>query len=286
MLPSARSASWWRQCRDTAKYSSPVLPTAHPPTRRTAPGGRSAAGIRSGSLIVPPRLGDVGEPTTHGGNLARRSRVRRVRDVPRGRPSPLEVVRTVRRLTIVLGLLAAALFAGAGPAVAVAPFALSDQITDQVDSLGSSPSDVQDALDQLRKDKGIELFVVYVDSFDGANGQTWATQTLHASGLSGNQAVFAVATGDRKYGFDAGTSEAQQALNEASGDIEKELGNDNWADAAIAAANALGGKSSSGGSSSGLVTLGVVLAIVRIAGGGYMFFRARRKRRRELAATQ
>src|SRR3954471_2110623 len=106
MLPSARSPSWWRQCRETAKYSPPALPTAHPPTRRTAPGGRSAAGIRSGSLIVPPRLGDVGGRTTHGGNLARRSRVRRVRDVPRGRPSPLEVVRTVRRLTIVLGLLA------------------------------------------------------------------------------------------------------------------------------------------------------------------------------------
>src|SRR3954454_23343665 len=293
MLPSARSASWWRQCRDTAKYSSPVLPTAHPPTRRTAPGGRSAAGIRSGSLIVPPLLGDVGEPPTQAGNLARRSRVRRVRDVPRGRPSPLEVVRTVRRLTIVLGLLPPALFAGAAPALAVAPFALSEQITDQVDALGSSTSDVQDALDQLRQDKGIELFVVYVDSFDGASGQAWATQTLHASGLSGNQAVFAVATGDRKYGFDAGTAEAQAALNAGSGDIENELGNGNWAGAAIAAADALAGGSSSssssdsgGGSSSGFVTLGVVLALVWVAGGVYLFSRARRKRRRELEATQ
>src|SRR3954469_15411134 len=185
----------------------------------------------------------------------------------------LEVSETVRRLTIVLGVLAAALFVGVGPALAVAPFALSDQITDQVDALGGDESEVQDALDSLRQDKGIELFVVYVDSFDGATGQTWATQTLHASGLSGNQAVFAVATGDRKYGFDAGTAEAQAALNEGSGDIESELGSDNWADAAIAAANALGGGSSSsssggGGSNSGLVTLGVVLALVLVAGGG------------------
>src|SRR3954447_19597724 len=202
----------------------------------------------------------------------------------------LEVSETVRRLTIVLGILAAAFFVGAGPALAVAPFALSDQITDQVDALGGDRSDVQDALDSLRQDKGIELFVVYVDSFDGATGQTWATQTLHASGLSGNQAVFAVATGDRKYGFDAGTAEAQQALNEASGDIENELGNDNWADAAVVAADAVGGTSSSssggGGSNSGLVTLGVVLALVLVAGGGYMFFRARRNRRKELAQAQ
>src|SRR3954469_22042172 len=205
----------------------------------------------------------------------------------------LEVSETVRRLTIVLGVLAAALFVGVGPALAVAPFALSDQITDQVDALGGDESEVQDALDSLRQDKGIELFVVYVDSFDGATGQTWATQTLHASGLSGNQAVFAVATGDRKYGFDAGTAEAQAALNAGSGDIENELGSDDWAGAAIAAADALAGGSSSssssdsgGGSSSGFVTLGVVLALVLVAGGGYMFFRARRNRRAKLEATR
>jgi len=196
-----------------------------------------------------------------------------------------------RRLAIVLGVLAALFVAGAGPALAVAPFALSDQITDQSGVLGSDRSDVQDALDNLRQDKGIELFVVYVDSFDGATGQTWAKETLHASGLSGNQSVFAVATGDRKYGFDAGTPEAQQALNEASGDIEKQLSGDNWGDAAIAAADALGGGSSSSGSSgsgsgSGLATFGVVVLLVLVAGGGYLFWRSRRKRREALPPAQ
>src|SRR3954452_17241525 len=281
MLPSARSPSWWRQCRETAKSSPPALPAAHPPTRRTAPAGRSAAGIRSGSLMVPPLLGDVGEPPTHAGNLARRSRVRRVRDV-RGRPWSLEVVRTVRRLTIVLGVLAAVLFAGAGPALAVAPFALSDRITDQSDVLGGDRSQVQDAIDQLQSDTATQLYVVYVDSFDGATGHTWAQETFNASNLSGNAVVLAVATGDASGGFFAGTTEAQDALSKVSGDLGSQVNDKDWAGVATTAADALGG----GKSSSGWVTLGVVLALVLIAGGGYMFFRARRNRRRELAQAQ
>ena len=64
-----------------------------------------------------------------------------------------------RRLAIVLGVLAALFVAGAGPALAVAPFAVSDQITDQADVLGGDRSDVQDTLDQLQKDAGVEMFV-------------------------------------------------------------------------------------------------------------------------------
>src|SRR6185312_13094617 len=196
-----------------------------------------------------------------------------------------------RRLAILIGVLAAALFVGAGPALAAAPFALSDRITDQAGVLDSGDrSDVQDAINTLQSDTGTQLFVVYVDSFDGTVGHTWAQETFQATNLSGNAVVLAVATGDGEGGFFAGTTATQDELSKVSGDLGSKVDDQDWAGVATTAADALGGGSSSssggGGSNSGLVTLGVVLALVLVAGGGYMFFRARRKRRAELDRAQ
>ena len=73
----------------------------------------------------------------------------------------------MRRLSVVLGLLAVLIGLGAAPALAAAPFALSDRITDQSNVLGGDRSEVQDAIQNLQSDTGTQLFVVYVDSFDG-----------------------------------------------------------------------------------------------------------------------
>ena len=99
------------------------------------------------------------------------------------------------RLTAVLLALAAPL-AFAGPASAEEPLALTEQITDTADVLDSGEeSDVQAALEQLQAEDGTQLYVVYVDSFDGASGGEWAQQTFQQSGLGTNEIVFAVATG-------------------------------------------------------------------------------------------
>src|SRR5438270_2736440 len=133
-------------------------------------------------------------------------RVRMVRGDPRG---PRFRTCPVRRLAIVLGVLAAVLLIGGSPALAVPPMQLSGQITDQVNALGGNKSEVQNTLDRLRSDTGTEMFVAYVDSFDGMAGHTWAQQSCQASGLSGNQVLLAVATGDHSGGFFAGTTANQ-----------------------------------------------------------------------------
>ena len=62
----------------------------------------------------------------------------------------------MRRLAIVLGVLAALLLAGGVPALAVPPLRVSGQITDQVNALaGSDRQKVQSALDDLQSAKGI-----------------------------------------------------------------------------------------------------------------------------------
>ena len=70
------------------------------------------------------------------------------------------------RLCVVVALL---LLAGAGVAVADAPFRLADRVTDRAGVLDpAAKTRVQQAVDGLRAEKGYDLFVVYVRSFDGA----------------------------------------------------------------------------------------------------------------------
>ncbi|HKQ43141.1 MAG TPA: TPM domain-containing protein, partial [Pseudonocardia sp.] len=67
------------------------------------------------------------------------------------------------------------LLAGAGVAVADAPFRLADRVTDRAGVLDpAAKTRVQQAVDGLRAEKGYDLFVVYVRSFDGAQPQQWA----------------------------------------------------------------------------------------------------------------
>ena len=59
---------------------------------------------------------------------------------------------------------------------ATEPMDVADQVTDEAGVLGDLGQ--YDAALQEARDAGIQLFVVYVDSFDGLDGSTWAQQTL------------------------------------------------------------------------------------------------------------
>ena len=99
-------------------------------------------------------------------------------------------------LTVMLLGLAAVL-----PATATPPFALPDQITDQIGAVEGETATIRAALEDLEVEHGIRMWVVFVDSFDGTDPQAWAEETFTATRLGPKDYLLAVAMGDREYGY-------------------------------------------------------------------------------------
>ncbi|MFE7512452.1 TPM domain-containing protein [Streptomyces sp. NPDC057540] len=117
------------------------------------------------------------------------------------------------------------------------------QITDRVDALGDRRASVVQALDRLYDDRRVQLFVVYVRDFSGRSGQSWADATAERNGLGVDDVLLAVATHDRQYGYSADPASrlTQPQLDEvARTAIEPALRQNDWAGAAIGAANGYG----------------------------------------------
>ncbi|MEV7522391.1 TPM domain-containing protein [Streptomyces sp. NPDC091371] len=132
--------------------------------------------------------------------------------------------------------------AQAPPARADDPVTLSQQgqITDRVGALGDRKPAVTAALDKLYADRKVQLFVTYVRDFSGRSPQSWADATAEKNGLGQNDVLLAVATGARQYAYsaavDSGFTE-QQLAEVARVAIEPALRENDWAGAAIGAAN-------------------------------------------------
>ncbi|MFD6886851.1 TPM domain-containing protein [Streptomyces sp. NPDC059957] len=158
--------------------------------------------------------------------------------------------RTSAAIPVRTGLaLAAALLALTGWATATAPDARADdpvtlsqqgQITDRVGALGDRGPEVTAALDKLYADRKVQLFVTYVRDFSGRSAQSWADATAQKNGLGQNDVLLAIATGARQYAYsadvDSGFTE-QQLAAVAQTAIEPALKQNDWAGAAIGAAN-------------------------------------------------
>jgi len=180
----------------------------------------------------------------------------------------------VRRLSVVLGLLTLLALLG-GPALAVEPLRLDERITDDAGILGSGRGDVESAIDELESSEGVQLYVVFVDSFDGQDGQAWADDTAELSQLGRDEVVFAVAVQDRAYGYsvDEGfrlDADAMDGL--VADDVEPRLADDDWSGAVVALADGLGG---GGGGSTALWVVGGVAVV---GGGAYLATRSRRRK--------
>ncbi|MGY1844877.1 TPM domain-containing protein [Modestobacter sp. SYSU DS0875] len=203
---------------------------------------------------------------------------------------------SVRSLTVgVLG--AAGVLLGAGPALAVEPFAPTEQLVDQADVLSpAEEAEVESALQELRAEDGTQLYVVYVDSFDGLPRGQWAEQAFDLAGLGTNEALFAVAT-ERFTSFDVGpnspVTEAEFATL-VTRDVEPELVAGDWAGAAVTLAEGIrtgGGSAGStaggaaGGDGGGGGALAVLVGIAVVGGGGYALVRSR-QRKKQAAAQQ
>jgi hypothetical protein len=95
-----------------------------------------------------------------------------------------------------------------GAAVLAPAAATAAPVDDPVDLQGAYVLDrsgvvedvgaVRDALDALYDERGTQLFVVYVDSFDGAGSdQDWVNESAERSGLGDSDVLLAIATRDR-----------------------------------------------------------------------------------------
>ena len=150
---------------------------------------------------------------------------------------------TLRRFHALVAVVATAvLFASPGTASAEEPFRLADQITDQVGALDGREAEVAAAIEQLEERDRVELWVAYVESFSSWNAQDWADETAYVSSLGLNDVLLAVATEDRAYAYSVDQSfrlTDTQLAEVAGGAIEPELSDNDWAGAAIAAAEGI-----------------------------------------------
>lgn len=125
----------------------------------------------------------------------------------------------------------------------MAPMSLDRAVTDAAGALDSEQTaEVQSAVKSLQADRGIRLWVVYVDAFD-APPVEWARKTSSLTKVGERDAILAVATKQRKYAFlvaPAVASGSEQAIDDMRrNNIEQKLRGSDFAGAAVAAATGL-----------------------------------------------
>src|SRR4051794_19868671 len=143
------------------------------------------------------------------------------------------------------------------------PLALTSQVTDRAGVLGDTAT-VETDLRELRSETGLQLFVAYVDSFDGLSGDDWAARTYETSGMGGKDVLVAVAVEDRRYGTHATTESGITADEDAqvrSGFIEPRLAQQDW-EGAVTAASQGYARAASGSRSGGAGGLGLGLGLL------------------------
>jgi uncharacterized membrane protein YgcG/BMFP domain-containing protein YqiC len=196
-------------------------------------------------------------------------------------------MRIARLLSLVLAILTAGVLlapaAGGNP-----PFRLPGYVTDAARVLdGSELGDVEEAVDKLYTDRRVRLWVVYVESFDGRPAVSWAESTRQASDLYDDDALLAVATQDRSYAFLVPRAIVSDTVSNdiRRNEIEPKLRGDDWAGAAVAAANGLNTATAPGEGMSPLALLIGLAILVLLLLLMWMWMRRRRRKRREAEAA-
>lgn len=192
-------------------------------------------------------------------------------------------MRSVRGSSIAVAALAGLLVvAPTGMALAEDPVRFGESpVVDTVGALSPGElADVEAAIARTADATGRQLFVAYVDEFtEPADAASWATDTANANNMGTEDYLLAVAIEGRAYYLSAATdaSLSQQETDRISVEVvEPELRDEDWAGAAVAAAEALGDDAGGGGLGSGflwilLIGAGVVVVIAIVL--------ARRRRR-------
>ena len=228
----------------------------------------------------------------------------------------------MRRLLVPVALLAVLLL----PAFHALPVALgadiprlTGTITDRTGEVDRNDPRIQPALDRLRQDHGIQLFVLFVDSTGDLSVTDYATEVAARNSLGVNDALLVVALQDRtdaiwlSDGLDQITnSEIDQVVGN---EVEPRLGDGDFAGAVVAAADGLGaaagpgststsqpvstpsptpaqgggsGGTGSAGSGSGGVSavLVIIIVVIALVVAYVLFVRFMRRRRGGLSAEE
>ena len=159
-------------------------------------------------------------------------------------------MRVFRPFGLVLTILTAGLLMSASPAGAQPPLKLADHITDTNKVLtDSGRAAVSSAIDQLYRDRHIQLWVVYVDNFSRFKPENWTNRTRNDSGMGNQDAVLAVATSTKTTALDvSATAKGLKAADVdrlRSGQIASAVAAGDWSGAAVAAADGLNQAASS-----------------------------------------
>ncbi|MFV0495541.1 TPM domain-containing protein [Mycobacterium sp.] len=191
-------------------------------------------------------------------------------------------MRVFHRIAIALTILTTSLLLV--PAVGAQPPArLSDHVTDVSGVLTDSQrAEVNSAVDRLQRDRGVQMWVVYVENFSRFKPENWAARTRSASGMSNRDVLLGVATNTKLYTFEVGTRShgiSEDELNSVRRDrVEPAVRAGNWSGAALAAAEGLSQAASSSSRDwlPWAIWIGVALvALILIL----LILRARRRRR-------
>jgi hypothetical protein len=152
----------------------------------------------------------------------------------------------------------------------------AEQITDEAGVLGADQAEVRQALDRFFDRTGLQLYVVYVPTFDDLTGDDWAARTSEKSGLGSGDVLLAVATKDRSYGYDTAnrtfTAEDLETVDRTR--ILPALSNDEFARAAIDAADGYGDIAEDDGLPWGWI---VLAGLIVLAAGAFAVHRIRRR---------
>ncbi len=173
-----------------------------------------------------------------------------------------------------LGLVAGPLLL-AGPATADAPSRLADQVTDGAGVLDDADrAELETALQELQDaDGGAQLFVVYLDSFDGLSGLEWASQAAELSQLGTSDALLAVAVQDRAYGVDMAQDfrlDQGEIADLTAEDVEPLLDDGEWGPAAVALVEGMTPGSPP------WAAIGIGVGVLAVGGGGYVMVKKRK----------
>ncbi len=154
------------------------------------------------------------------------------------------LIALLRRALMTLALVVAGVAAvGATPAAAQDIPPLTDAITDQTGVLADDRSDIQDALERLFDQTGVQLYVLFVDTTDGLEVTEYAEQVGEQS-LGAEDALLVVALDDRtdaiNIGADLRDDVSQIAIDRVRTEVlEPGLGSGDFGAAVVDTADAL-----------------------------------------------